>query len=556
MSYASTRELLSTRDWLRHSELVLRRIDEASSNLLKVDSAVRGYAIKGQTAYLATLERDGYLAQQAVSEAKNLTVDRPSLTTKLARLESMVKDRLSLVRQYIQVRKAKGLAAAAVLHKTEVTLKIREQITELEDSCRNQEQGVLAGREQRASASLRAAMVSFWSSTVAGLFLLGGFYLIAAKLLVAQRQLHLAEGRRANLAEDERDRFFSLSLDLLCISNADGYFKRVSPAFTRTLGWSVDQMLTRPFLDFVHPDDKVATKAEVDRQVQTGEEVLQFENRYSHLDGSWRTLSWRSVPQPGGMMYATARDVTENKRIARALDDKNRDLEQFAHVASHDLQEPLRMVASFMQLLEKKYKGQLDEQADRWIHHAVDGATRMQSLIQDLLTYSRLGSQDNECCACKMEEVIARSLQNLQLVVSESLADITMGPMPAVTGDKIQLISLFQNLIGNAIKYRGGSPPNIHISAERDGSDWLFSVRDNGIGIDPQFAERIFVIFQRLHTRKAYPGTGIGLALCKRIVERHGGCIRMESELGHGSIFLFNLPASDKEVGSNGAAFE
>jgi len=238
--------------------------------------------------------------------------------------------------------------------------------------------------------------------------------------------------------------------------------------------------------------------------------------------------------------------ISEESLQARSqeLVRSNTDLEQFAHVASHDLQEPLRMVASFMQLLEKKYKGQLDEQADRWIHHAVDGATRMQELIQDLLSYSRIESGGKEFEACEMTEVVSRAIENLRILIKESKATVTFDTMPCLIGDKPQLRSLLQNLIGNAIKYHGDHAACVHISAEREGDDWLFSVRDNGIGIAPEFADRVFVIFQRLHTRQAYPGTGIGLAICKKIVERHGGRIRVESEPGLGSIFLFNLPSS------------
>jgi PAS domain S-box-containing protein len=225
----------------------------------------------------------------------------------------------------------------------------------------------------------------------------------------------------------------------------------------------------------------------------------------------------------------------------------NADLQQFAYVASHDLQEPLRMVASFMQLLEKRYKGRLDEQADRWIEYAVDGATRMQTLINDLLAYSRVGTHGNAFNFFALTEVLSNVVKNLQLSIVESGAEITFDAMPGVTGDAVQLTSLFQNLIENSIKYRGENTPRIHVSAQRQGEDWLFCVRDNGIGFDPQFSERIFIIFQRLHNRTKYPGTGIGLAVCKRIVERHSGRIWVETEPGKGAAFYFTLPVTPKE---------
>jgi signal transduction histidine kinase len=229
--------------------------------------------------------------------------------------------------------------------------------------------------------------------------------------------------------------------------------------------------------------------------------------------------------------------------IERALVRSNNDLEQFAYVASHDLQEPLRMVSNFTQLLGKRYRGKLDPDADEFIAFAVDGANRMHTLIQDLLEYSRVGRKGDRFAAVDTNESLAAAKANLEAAIRGSGARVTAETLPTVRGDRGQLIRLFQNLIDNAIKFRSRETPCIHVSASppERGSGWVFSVRDNGIGIDPQYAERIFVIFQRLHTRAEYPGTGIGLAICKKIVERHEGRIWLESELGKGSVFYFTL---------------
>jgi light-regulated signal transduction histidine kinase (bacteriophytochrome) len=219
-------------------------------------------------------------------------------------------------------------------------------------------------------------------------------------------------------------------------------------------------------------------------------------------------------------------------------------LEQFAYVASHDLQEPLRMMASFVQLLARRYQGQLDADADDFIAYIVDGATRMQRLINDLLAYSRVGRWGRGFAPIECTAIVRMACDNLRAAIEEGDAIVLIGPLPVVMADETQLVQLFQNLIGNAIKFRGDKPVQVSIGAERRGQDWLLWVRDNGIGIEPQFAERIFLIFQRLHSRDQYSGTGIGLAIAKKIVERHGGRIWVESQRGEGSTFYFTLPAT------------
>ena len=228
---------------------------------------------------------------------------------------------------------------------------------------------------------------------------------------------------------------------------------------------------------------------------------------------------------------------------ARELARSNEELQQFAYVASHDLQEPLRMVASYTQLLARRYKGKLDADADEFITYAVDGVNRMQRLIQDLLAYSRVGTRGHEFKPLDTGHALGKALANLKALVDETGATLIQGKLPQVMGDETQLTQLFQNLVGNALKFRGQTPPRVLVEAERQGDEWRFTVEDNGIGIEPQYYERIFVIFQRLHGKEEYPGTGIGLAICKKIVERHGGRIGLDSQPGQGTTFWFTLPA-------------
>jgi len=248
------------------------------------------------------------------------------------------------------------------------------------------------------------------------------------------------------------------------------------------------------------------------------------------------------VVENSELLHSSLRYAEQLQQSNRELERSNRELQQFAYVASHDLQEPLRMVRSYTGLLARRYQGKLDADADEFIGYAVDGARRMQELINDLLSYSRVETQGKEFAATDCEAVFAKTLANLELAIQESGAHVCHKPLPTVSADEVQLGQLFQNLIGNGIKYRREGPLEIHVACKPAGRHWLFSVKDNGIGIEPQYHERIFTIFQRLHTKEQYPGSGIGLAICKKIVERHGGKIWVESELGKGATFYFTIP--------------
>ncbi|HEV8717884.1 MAG TPA: ATP-binding protein [Candidatus Binatia bacterium] len=243
--------------------------------------------------------------------------------------------------------------------------------------------------------------------------------------------------------------------------------------------------------------------------------------------------------------YEIRNYLAERQHREAQLRQANDELQQFAYVASHDLQEPLRMVTSYVQLLAQRYQGQLDAEAEEFISYAVEGAQHMRQLIQDLLAYTRVGGTAPEWTAVDCEAVLARTVHNLHLLIEEMQAEVSHDPLPTVRGEAQQVGLVFQNLLGNALKFHGAAPPRIHVSARPEGAMWVFAVQDNGIGMEARQAERIFQVFQRLHTRREYPGTGIGLAICKKIVERHGGRLWVESEPGKGATFFFTLPAND-----------
>jgi PAS domain S-box-containing protein len=328
----------------------------------------------------------------------------------------------------------------------------------------------------------------------------------------------------------------------------------LNPMFVQLFGYTLDDIPTvEQWWPLAYPDETYRGQISeewtrrVKRAIETQSPIEPMEVVVTCKDGSKKNISWGYITL-GDKNYACGLDLTDRQkaedevgRVMLDLERSNKELEQFAYVASHDLQEPLRMVSSYMQLLAKRFEGQLDEKAKKYINYAVDGAVRMQRLINDLLTLSRVGTRGKSFQRTDSHAVFGDALRNLQAAIEESGSLVTNDDLPTIRADASQLIQVFQNLIANAVKFRGETPPRIHVSAQDQGGEWLFSVRDNGIGIDPQFADKLFVIFRRLHTRQEYPGTGIGLAVCKRIVERHGGRIWFESELGKGATFFFTI---------------
>lgn len=334
----------------------------------------------------------------------------------------------------------------------------------------------------------------------------------------------------------------------------------------RMLGYRVEEL--EPNLNawerLVHPDDLPRILEVWNEHAKGNSPFYESEFRLRTKSGGWnwvlsrgkaieRDSSGAPLRAIGTYLDITARKGAEERLAAKAqeLSRSNAELEQFAYVASHDLQEPLRMITCYCQLLQRRYQGKLDAGADEFIGYAVEGASRMQHLIEDLLTYSRVGTKAKPLEPVDCIAVLKDALANLKVALVQSDAVVTQDPLPTVLADGKQLIQLFQNLIGNAIKYRGSQRPVIHVSVEPQEEAWRFSVRDNGIGLDPQFSDRIFVIFQRLHTKTEYPGTGMGLAICKKIVEQHGGRIWVESQPGLGSVFYFSIP---RIVSVNGTA--
>jgi PAS domain S-box-containing protein len=333
----------------------------------------------------------------------------------------------------------------------------------------------------------------------------------------------------------------------------DGPCDYLSKQWVEYTGIPEAEQLGYRWLEQLHPEDRDRTVSEWMEKVKTGESFdIEFHIRRN--DGVYHWFKTRAVPMrdvEGNITkwFGSNTDFDEIKKAEEKLQKSlvdlkrsNEELEQFAYVASHDLQEPLRMVSSYTQLIERRYKDKLDKDANDFINFAVDGANRMQRLINDLLDFSRITTRGKKFERVDVQSVVGQVFANLQNRIEESHAIITQDDLPVVEADETQMIRLFQNLIDNALKFRTDTPPRVHISTHKEGDFHVFTVSDNGIGIDTQYADRIFLVFQRLNTSTEYPGTGIGLAICKRIVERHGGKIWIESEIGKGSKFSFTIP--------------
>ena len=323
--------------------------------------------------------------------------------------------------------------------------------------------------------------------------------------------------------------------------------------YVRVTGQSnMSDILGKPVLDWIAPYDLERNAAEIQKAL-VERSVQNLETDYCHANGTIIPVEINAKvidTDEGCRILALCRDITERKQarqeLKAAIADlarSNQDLEQFAYVASHDLREPLRKIRSYSDLLVKRYRGKLDERADKYIAYITDATQRMQSLISDLLTYSRVSKPELIPEPTDLGRILKKTLADLSPLIKENKAIITTDSLPKVNANPTQMAQLLQNLITNGIKFRTQQSPRIHITATREGQFWQIAVQDNGIGMDTQYRDRIFVIFQRLHYREEYPGTGIGLAVCKKIVERHGGQIWVESELGQGSTFYFTLPA-------------
>jgi PAS domain S-box-containing protein len=674
LAYRTSTNLITTENWISHTHEVIATLESGLAILTDAETSQRGFLLTGDEQFL----QDSQKAQARIvgwtEKIRRLTADNPDEQQRLDKLEPLISQRLAMLNDRIKLRQEQGLQAAASSVATREGKRIMDQIWQDVSKMRDAENELLLKREQAAQVGAQGSLLIIWGGGVfTGLVGLGAVLMIRHDLRLRKQ------------AQEELDRFFTLSLDFLCIASSDGYFKRVSPAVTEILGWSIEEFLSRPFLDFVHPDDRVMTSREVEKQIVAGAKASNFENRYRHKNGSWHVLSWRSLPQPGGLMYATARDMTAERSTQKALqesearyrtlfnsidegfciiemifDDRqkpvdyrfleinpsfekqtglhdavgkrmrelapqheahwfemygriaetgetvrfqnrasqlqriydvyafrfgepknrqvailfnditkskeaeaeifrssqevknsnkqlqtaNQELESFSYSVSHDLRAPLRHIDGFVDLLTKHIGETMDERSHRYLNIIADSARQMGQLIDDLLVFSRMSRGELRYSKMALNSLLDEVISMMPMDIKDRKIVWKISSLPEVEADPAMLRQVWMNLIGNAVKYtRTRNPAEIEVgcTSEAEG-EFVFYVRDNGVGFDMQYLDKLFGVFQRLHRSEEFEGTGIGLANVRRIISRHGGRTWAEGALDQGATFFFSLP--------------
>ena len=550
ISIESRSAALSSQRWIQHTYEVLACLQQMEEQLTRARSDEQSYWASGNPDSLNAFHGDLIKARILMQEARGLTVDNMVQQRRLNALEAQIEQ---------EQLKVDALKIPPGQQHPQLRFGI-EGIGALTDKLQGEELRLLKVRTDENGRRMQRSAPTQWIRIFVGL----SITLIAAWAVQrestrrnkAEQALRQGEERIRGLLQSAPDPWIVLDPECRIVLLNDQMEAQFGYTQQEILGLDITSLLPRGLPEKFLPLEK--------RQASNQDPIEPCDNPspVSHTvevlgrrkNGSEfiAEMTVSSIETSDGVLTSAAlRDIEERRKSERHLEQirlelerSNEELQRFAYVTSHDLQEPLRMVASYVQLLARRYRGQLDSDADEFIGFAVDGCVRMKQLIQDLLAYSRAGAHENSLRNISVESVVDHALANLRSVIKESGAEITRDPLPSILADETQLVQIFQNLVGNAIKYRRAAALCIHISATRGNSnEWIFSVKDNGRGIESAYFEKIFVIFQRLQAEKGADGTGIGLAICKRMIERFGGRIWVESEPEVGSTFYFTMPS-------------
>lgn len=562
---------------IRHTNLVLYQTQGVLNNAVQYELNVKNFLLTGDSTFLDKAGDSIHILPERIATLKMLTADEPQQQSRVDSIQLYVNLNREVLERAMQLSKRADFEGAAALISTEATKGYSFHTQKLLTRLALEERSLLEAR--RGNNANRASQLQWvlWA-LIAAVILLALLTFRKTRIDLAKEKVARMQLRRFNqeleqevkkqtanlLSSEEKYKtlFYKSPLPKWIYDEETLRFLEVNDTAIRIYGYTRDEFLAMTIMDIRPEEDKprlLQDVAEVRKEFQAYRQ-----SQWRHVKKGGEVIDVEITAHPIAFDGHLARmvvvnDITERKRYdeqlrrlnidlakrASELAASNAELERFAYIASHDLQEPLRMVSSFLQLLQKKYGGHLDSKADQYIHYAVDGAERMKALIMDLLEYSRVGTGKEGFGWVDVGIVLKEVGEVFHEKIVSARARVDIDPMPTVWGDKIQLTQLFQNLLSNALKYHSAEPPVIRIGVKEESGFWLFSIEDNGIGIDPQFFDKIFIIFQRLHNKTDYSGTGIGLAICKKIVERHGGRIWVDSAPQKGSTFYFTIIKKD-----------
>jgi PAS domain S-box-containing protein len=549
--YLGNLRAAAARAGVTHSLEVLRQSLELETSATRMEAAQRGFVAKGDPGALAERDAEYARARRLLADMRRDTADNAYQQRRWARVAGLLDTRYAHMRANQVVAEAEGLPAA----QAQLDMRGAGSLEPLREELRQARAHEDALLVQRERTSVRDA-INYDTLLVLGT--LAAFALLVGAAIALLRQLAHSTALGEQLQRNSQDlqNLFRLSRDLICVSTTDGRFLRLNPAWEKTLGLPREQMVGRPFLEFVHPDDMAATREET-MALAEGRETVSFENRYRTAEGRWRWLLWNATADlDAGVIYATARDITERKHAEQridalnvelqarslALEAANRELESFSYSVSHDLRAPLRHVDGYARMLMEDAGERLQPEDRRYLTTITDSVRRMGALIDDLLALSRFGRKPLDKQPVDMAALARDSLRDL----APPLPEIRIGALPVAEGDPALLRQVWSNLLSNAIKYSAprGAQARVEVDGEAVDGVLRYRVRDNGVGFDMRHAGKLFGVFQRLHGEDRFEGTGVGLAIVQRVVHRHGGEVRADAQPDRGATFTFDLPAA------------
>jgi PAS domain S-box-containing protein len=556
----SYRTMAVSRDserWVRHTHEVLENLQDLLIASESIESSYRGFVLTGEQSHFESYRANILSLERHEAAVRSLTVDNLTQQRRISDLERLTAQEIQFVETVVALRRAQGFEAATDAIRTRQDQRVKGEFHEKIRELQQEELRLLALRDADSKGLFDDTRAVLIFGTVFGLLIAA-----AAAWSVQRDGSRRGFAEKALLQSEEKYRgLLEAAPDAMVVVNQAGEIVLVNVQAEKQFGYRRDELVGQKVMNII--PEGFAERLIADATRSTAEALAQqigmgIELSGRRKDGTEFPIEIMLSPlesTEGILVTAAIRNISARKKSEQelavanqVLEESNLELKQFAYIASHDLQTPLRSIAGFVQLLQQEYEGKLDEQAQVWILRTVLAVTRMQTLIGDLLSYSRVEARSGPFTQIPFLDIVNDALILLESSIHDSGGQVACGRLPIVMGDRSQLVQLMQNLIGNGLTYRSDKPPHIQISAKRSGKDWIFSISDNGIGIDPKHFEQIFEIFKRLHNQKDKPGTGIGLAVCRRVVNRHGGKIWVESEPGHGSTFHFTIPEGTEQT--------